>query len=82
MYRMQELYSVIQSFFRDMQIIKKKKFKCISNTHCFTKVFDSRVNLISLRSDINFGNHPNRTHFTDLFKSEIKHFKKIFLKLQ
>ena len=70
---------VIQSLFRDMQIIKKKK---ISNIHCFTKVFDSRVILISLRSDIDFGNHPNRTHFTDLFKSEIKHFKKIFLKLQ
>ena len=58
----------------------KKKKNC--NTHCFTKVFDSRVNLISLRSDIDFGNHPNRTNFTDLFKNEIKHFKKIFLKLQ
>ena len=58
--------------------IKKKN----SNTHCFTKVFDSRVNLISLRSDIDFGNHPNRTHFTGLFKSKMKHFKKIFLKLQ
>ena len=46
---------------------KKKKN---SDIYCFTKVFDSRVNLISLRSDIDFGNHPNRTHFTDLFKSE------------
>ena len=70
--------SVIQSLFSEM--LKN------SNTHCFlknyAKVFDSRVNLISLRPDIDFGNHPNRTHFTDLFKSEIKHFKKIFLKLQ
>ena len=64
--------------YRDVQIIKKKN----CNTHCFTKVFDSRVNLISLRSDVDFGNHPNRKHFTDLLKSEIKHFKKIFLKLQ
>ena len=73
------IQSVMQSLFRDMQIIKKKK---ISNTHCFTKVFDSRVNLISLRSDIDFGNYPNRTHFTDLFKCEINHFKNFFLKLQ
>ena len=68
--------TVIQSLFRDMQIIKKKFKKKIqkknSNTHCFKNVFDSRVNLISLRSGIDFGNHPNRTHFTDLFKSKIK----------
>ena len=64
------IQSVIQSLFRDMQIILKK----ISNTHCFTKVFDSRLNLISLRSDIDFGNHPKRIHFTDLFKSENKKF--------
>ena len=68
--------------YKKKKIIKKKT----SNTHCFLKklhkVFDSRVNLISLRPDIDLDNHPNRTYFTDLFKSEIKHFKKIFLKLQ
>ena len=69
---------VIQSVIQRHANYKKKKN---SSTHCFTKVFDSRVNLISLRSDIDFGNNPNRTHFTDLFKSEIKHFMKIFLKL-
>ena len=79
--------SVIQSLFREMKIIKKKikKKKFLIHTVSYknyTKVFDSRVNLISLRPDIDFGNHPNRTNFTDLFKSEIKHFKKIFLKVQ
>ena len=76
------MQSVIQSLFKTWKSKKKKKKKKNSNTHCFTKAFDSRVNLISLRFDIDFGNHPNKTHFTDLFKSKIKHFKKIFLKLQ
>ena len=62
------------------KLLKKKKKKKIL-IHTVSQKY-SRVNLISLKSDIDFGNHPSRTHFTDLFKSKIKDFKKIFLKLQ
>ena len=78
------MQSVIQSLLRDMQIIekKKKKKKILIHTVSQKYLIQELILLISLRSDIDFGNHPNRTHFTDLFKSKIKHFKKIFLKLQ
>ena len=49
---MQELCRGLYRVYSETCKLLKKKKK-------FTKVFDSRVNLISLRSDIDFGNHPN-----------------------
>ena len=72
-----DIKSIVQSLFREMQIIFKKKLKKKFLIHTFpkknyTKVFHSRVNLISLRPDMDFGHHPNRTHFTDLIYLKMK----------
>ena len=48
--------------------------KIVYDKNC-TKLFISRANLISSRTNIDFGNHLNRIYFTDLEKkNEIEHF--------